>query len=60
LIITNTVQPKLNCTDCFDEGIENISNKFRLLCQKEVVIEEGPSERIIRLPLIPNKELIEA
>jgi sensor histidine kinase YesM len=60
LIIFNTVQPKLNCTDCFDEGIENIANKFRLLCQKEIVIEETTSERTIRLPLLPNRELIEA
>ena len=60
LVIVNTVQPKLNCIDCFDEGIENIANKFRLLCQKEIVIEETATERIIRLPLLPNKELIDA
>jgi len=60
LVIKNTVQPKLNCSDCFDQGIENITKKFRLLCQKEVMIEETPEERTIRLPLIPSKELIEA
>jgi len=59
LVIRNTVQPKLNCTDCFDQGIENINNKFRLLCQKEIEIEETASERTIRLPLLPTKELIE-
>lgn len=59
LIVKNTVQPKLNCTDCFDEGIENISNKFRLLCQKEIDIEETAVERTIKLPLLPNKELME-
>jgi len=60
LIVSNTVQPKLNCTDCYDEAMENITNKFWLLCQKEVVIEETATERKIQLPLIPNKELIEA
>lgn len=60
LVISNTVQPKLNYADCFDEGIENIANKFRLLCQKEIAIEEAASERTIRLPLLSNKELIEA
>ena len=60
LIFKNTIQPKVNNQDSTDEGLENISNKFRLLCQKDVAIEETSSERIITLPLIPNKELIEA
>ena len=60
LVVENTVQLKLNCTDCFDEGIENITNKFRLLCQREVRINESNAGRTIRLPLIPNKELVEA
>lgn len=60
LIIKNDILPKLNCVDCCDEGIENIANKFRLLCQKEVTIEETPTERTIRLPLIPYKDFIEA
>jgi sensor histidine kinase YesM len=60
LIIKNEIQPKLNCVDCCEEGLENIANKYRLLGQKEVVIEESSSERTIRLPLMPCKELIEA
>jgi hypothetical protein len=57
LVIKHTVQMKLNCTDCFDESIENISNKFKLLCQKEVEILETPTYRTIRLPLLKTKEL---
>jgi sensor histidine kinase YesM len=60
LVIINSIQPKLNNTEGPNDRLENISNKFRLLCQKDVVIEETPRERIITLPLIPNKELIEA
>ncbi|HJW16960.1 MAG TPA: histidine kinase, partial [Flavisolibacter sp.] len=60
LLIKHTVQLKLNCTDCFDEGIENISNKFKLLCQKEVEITETPTYRTIQLPLLKTKELTEA
>lgn len=60
LIVINTVQPKLNCTDCFDEGIENITNKYRLLCQKEIQIQESEAERVIRLPILPQHEPIEA
>jgi len=29
-----------------------------LLCQQEIVINETSKERTIRLPMIPNKELI--
>ena len=58
-IVKNTVQPKLNCVDCCEGGLENIANKYKLLCQKQVLTEETPSQRIIRLPLIPCKEPIE-
>lgn len=60
LIIKNSIQPKLNCVDCCEEVLENVANKYKLLCQKQVVTQEALSERIIRLPLIPCKELIEA
>jgi two-component system, LytTR family, sensor kinase len=60
LVIKNTVQLKLNCSDCFDESIENISNKFKLLCQKEVEIIETQTYRTIQLPLLKTKELTEA
>jgi len=38
-------------------ALENISNKFRLLCQKEVVIEDTPVVKKIVIPLILSVEM---
>lgn len=56
LVIRNTVQRKFGTMDMQDEGLQNVSNKFRLLCQQEVVIENTPTERSLLIPLIPQKE----
>ncbi|WP_018616278.1 sensor histidine kinase [Segetibacter koreensis] len=60
LIIKNTIQPKVNSTEISEEGLENIANKFRLLCQQNILIEETVAERTIQLPLIPNTEIVAA
>jgi hypothetical protein len=60
LIVTNTVQLKLNHADCCDDAIENIANKFKLLCQKDMIIQHGVADRTLRMPLLSNKELVEA
>lgn len=60
LIVSHNIQPRQNSQEDNGQGLENISNKFRLLCQKEMQMETTQCERIIRLPLIPSKELIEA
>ena len=55
--IGNTLQPKINGTDDSKQVIENISNKFRLLCQREPVIWYNEKQCVIQIPLISNKEL---
>jgi two-component system, LytTR family, sensor kinase len=55
--LINNVQPKINMNDDSKQVLENISNKFRLLCQKEPVIRQDEKHRIIQLPLISKKEL---
>ncbi|HEU4471860.1 MAG TPA: histidine kinase [Flavisolibacter sp.] len=60
LEVKNSVQPKMNNQDVFCEVIDNIANKFRLLCQQELIIRQNRRERIIQLPLITNKELVVA
>lgn len=55
LEVKNNLQPKIS-TSADGEALENISNKFRLLCQKELVVKSDVKERCIVLPLIPNKE----
>jgi two-component system, LytTR family, sensor kinase len=60
LELKNNVQPKMNCVEDCAEVMENISNKYRLLCQQEVEIREDEKEWKIQLPLIPNHEMIVA
>ena len=60
LELKNNVQPKMNCAEDCAEVLENISNKYRLLCQQEVEIREDEKEWKIQLPLIPNHEMIVA
>jgi two-component system LytT family sensor kinase len=57
LEIKNNVQRKMNAGENCCEIIENISNKYRLLCQQEVVIRLDEFHQTIQLPLITQKEL---
>jgi LytS/YehU family sensor histidine kinase len=58
--VRNNIQPKINNAEENTEVIENIKNKFRLLCQQEVSVTEKGNERLIRLPLIPYTETMTA
>lgn len=53
--VVNNVQEKMCCEED-ERGIENIRDKFRLLCREDIVIEETAKQRVIRMPLIPSKE----
>ncbi|RYF87081.1 MAG: hypothetical protein EOO00_12730 [Chitinophagaceae bacterium] len=55
--ISNNVQPKINNAEEHSAVIENIRNKFRLLCQQEIAVKETCGERCICLPLIPHNEM---
>ncbi|HEY0750302.1 MAG TPA: histidine kinase [Chitinophagaceae bacterium] len=57
LEIKNNVQPKVSggCVEIDIAGIENISNKFLLLCQKKVELVQTATRNMIRIPLIQNE-----
>ena len=58
LEIKNNLQPKLGNDDQANkEGLDNIVNKFRLLCQQTVTIEDSATHRVVRLPLIKKEEM---
>ncbi len=59
LTITNSVHPRIR-KDIIDyeEGLDNLLNKYRLLEENKVVISENEHQRIISLPLIQEKEII--
>jgi two-component system, LytTR family, sensor kinase len=58
LEIKNNIQAKLGGDEqAHMEGLDNIINKFRLLCQQTVTIEDSATHRAIRLPLIKKEEM---
>jgi len=58
LEVKNNVQQKVGSdAGIIKEGMENIVNKFRLLCQKTVTIDDDGIHNVIRLPLLPKEEL---
>lgn len=57
ILFSHNVQPKLYGTKDSEEALGNIVNKFRLLSQQEITINESPDRRIIMLPLLEQKEL---
>jgi len=58
LVVEHNLQPKMNPTDNCCEVLENISNKYKLICQKDIMIEKRDRRRYVFLPLIPCKEEI--
>jgi two-component system LytT family sensor kinase len=58
LEVKNNIQEKVGSDDTANkEGMRNIINKFRLLCQQTVTIEDDGRHRIVRLPLIKKEEM---
>ena len=57
LAVYNNVQPKI-VTEIMDHdaGLDNVVNKYRLLNESKVVIQETDKERIILLPLLTRNE----
>jgi two-component system LytT family sensor kinase len=60
LIIRNTIQPKAPSKEIVDyeEALDNLINKYRLLNMNEVKIEETATCRTVRLPLKENEEVV--
>lgn len=60
LVIANSLQPKPSAVDGADleEGLDDLVNKYKLLCQPEVIIEETTARRTLIIPLIENETLL--
>lgn len=58
LQIQHNVQPKIRISIQESEpvGLENIINKYRLLCRQTVAIRQTEKQRIIHIPLIDQEE----
>ena len=55
LEIRNNINKKALEDPGVKENLENVKNKFWLLCQKQVEVDETEHERLIRIPLIIEK-----
>ena len=51
LMIKNSLLPKMNVSEK-DQALDNINNKYRLLCQQGMKVITGQNSRTIELPLI--------
>lgn len=51
LVISNPVRPKQGVTGT-GKGLENLSDRYRLLCQRPVIIRQSPELFIVKVPLI--------
>jgi len=57
IVITNSIQSRINGPQNQNEELENISNKFKLISNREIRIETTASERHIFLPLLQKEEV---
>ncbi|HEX2532775.1 MAG TPA: histidine kinase [Chitinophagaceae bacterium] len=59
LEVVHGINPKVNTElPAPEAGLENITNKIRLLCGKSVEVGQTPECRTIRLPLIGKEEVV--
>ncbi|HYE55026.1 MAG TPA: histidine kinase [Chitinophagaceae bacterium] len=57
ITVTNNVQSKSVTTALdYEASLDNLVNKYKLLNNSTVVIEESPEQRTIRLPLLNHKK----
>jgi len=52
LKVTNSFRPKPYSANSTHTGLKNLSSRFRLICKKEISIENGPGLFTVKLPII--------
>ena len=53
--VANNFKPKNYLINSTNIGLKNLSNRYRLLCNKDIIIENNNSQFMVRLPLITQK-----
>ena len=54
LKVSNNKRPKPYLVDSTNVGLRNLNSRYRLLCNKNIVIENEESNFLVKLPLISN------
>ena len=52
LVVENALQPKLTGSTGTKVGLDNLSKRYRLLHQKDVVVMEENGKFIVKIPLV--------
>ena len=50
--VSNNTKPKFSFTDSTHIGLRNLSSRYKLICHKDIAVENSPGEFTVRLPLI--------
>ncbi|HET9824597.1 MAG TPA: histidine kinase, partial [Chitinophagaceae bacterium] len=56
LRVTNNVKPKPYLVNSTGIGLKNLSSRYRILCNKDIVIENTEKEFTVKLPLINRQD----
>ena len=58
LQIKNNAQRKISDDPVDRSGIQNMSNKFRLLCNKSIIVKDTGTHQVMQVPLINEAEIL--
>ncbi len=56
LKVSNNLKPKSYLVNSTGIGLKNLSSRYRILCNKDIVIENSNQEFTVKLPLIKQQE----
>jgi LytS/YehU family sensor histidine kinase len=56
LKVSNNMKPKPYLVNSTGIGLRNLSSRYKLLCNRDIVIENSGKEFIVKLPLIKQQE----
>ena len=57
LKVSNNVKPKPYLVNSTGIGLKNLSSRYRLLCSRDIVVENTDKDFIVKLPLIKQSNL---
>jgi len=60
LKVSNNVKPKPYLVNSTGIGLKNLSARYRILCNKDIVIENSEDEFTVKLPLICQEESLKS
>ncbi|PSL29003.1 sensor histidine kinase [Chitinophaga ginsengisoli] len=55
LVVKNNINQTVKRVESTGLGLKNIAERYLLLCNQEIVIEQTPSSFVVKIPLLENK-----